>query len=234
MGRSTAGAGRRWTGHRSIRHAARRGRGAGLPGVEAAPRAARQRSGLRPARRLQGRRHSGPRERALAGHLQEAQPPHVQHAVEVSQVCARARRHVGRRGLHAALPWRLHRGVRTRRRDPRQEGMMPFKKVGSNDYTSPSGRHYNSAQVRLWYAGGGKFPGEKGAGEMAKGSGPKQASYAKGGEVLGRSKDFIKTPDRFRDSQFKKKTEDDFGKIGGKDIAPAAKDKSLKAVKPKG
>src|SRR5258708_210015 len=38
---------------------------------------------------------------------------------------------------------------------------MPFKKVGDNDYTSPSGRHFNSAQVRLYYAGGGKFPGEK-------------------------------------------------------------------------
>lgn len=38
---------------------------------------------------------------------------------------------------------------------------MPFEKVGKNDYTSPSGRHFNTAQVRLWYAKGGKFPGQK-------------------------------------------------------------------------
>ncbi len=66
---------------------------------------------------------------------------------------------------------------------------MPFKKVGKDDYTSPSGRHYNGAQVRLWHAGGGKFPGEKGPGEMtSKGSGPKVAHYAQGGPVLGRTR----------------------------------------------
>jgi hypothetical protein len=37
---------------------------------------------------------------------------------------------------------------------------MPFKKVGENDYTSPSGRHFNSAQVRLYYSHGGSFPGQ--------------------------------------------------------------------------
>lgn len=115
---------------------------------------------------------------------------------------------------------------------------MPFKKVGKDDYTSPSGRHYNTAQVQLWHAQGGKFPGEKGAGEMSKGKGPKTASYAKGGPVLGRTTDFMKTPDRFRDSQFKSKTEDVFGKgekaVGSHTAAPAAKDKSIKPVKPKG
>jgi hypothetical protein len=45
---------------------------------------------------------------------------------------------------------------------------MPFKKVGKNKYVSPSGRKYNEAQVRLWYAQGGKFPGEKGPGEAPK------------------------------------------------------------------
>jgi len=45
---------------------------------------------------------------------------------------------------------------------------MPFKKVGKDDYVSPSGRHFNSAQVRLWYAKGGKFPGEKGKGELKR------------------------------------------------------------------
>ncbi len=38
---------------------------------------------------------------------------------------------------------------------------MPFKKTGKDEYVSPSGRHFNGAQVRLWYAGGGKFPGQK-------------------------------------------------------------------------
>jgi hypothetical protein len=67
----------------------------------------------------------------------------------------------------------------------------------------------------------------------------KKASYAKGGGVLGRTTDFMKTPDRFRDSQFKKQTEDDYGgsKTGlgsGKVTAPAVKEKSLKAIKPRG
>lgn len=44
---------------------------------------------------------------------------------------------------------------------------MPFKRQGTNDFTSPSGRHFNLAQVRLWYARGGKFPGQKGRGELA-------------------------------------------------------------------
>jgi hypothetical protein len=66
-----------------------------------------------------------------------------------------------------------------------------------------------------------------------KGSGPKTASYAEGGAVLGRTKDFMKTPDRFRESQFKKKTEDVFGK-GESTANPKGKDKSLKPVKPKG
>lgn len=38
---------------------------------------------------------------------------------------------------------------------------MPLKKVGPNRYVSPSGRHFNAAQVRLYYAHGGHFPGEK-------------------------------------------------------------------------
>ncbi|SRR6266576_1258206 len=38
---------------------------------------------------------------------------------------------------------------------------MPFTKTGKDDYTSPKGNHFNLAQVRLYYANGGKFPGEK-------------------------------------------------------------------------
>jgi hypothetical protein len=34
---------------------------------------------------------------------------------------------------------------------------MPFKKVGPDDYVSPSGRHFNKAQVQLYYARGGTF-----------------------------------------------------------------------------
>lgn len=70
---------------------------------------------------------------------------------------------------------------------------------------------------------------------MSKSTGLKDAEYAQGGASLGRTKDFMKTPDRFRDSQFKAvpKNDDDFGKDAGRTEAPAAKDKSLKAVKPK-
>jgi hypothetical protein len=107
---------------------------------------------------------------------------------------------------------------------------MPFKKVGKDDYTSPGGRHFNTAQVKLYHAHGNSFPGQE---AKVKGSGPKTASYAQGGEVLGRTKDFMKTPDRFRDSQFVKKTEDVWGK-GESAANPKAKDKSLKAVKPRG
>jgi hypothetical protein len=52
---------------------------------------------------------------------------------------------------------------------------MPFKKEGPGDYVGPSGKHFNLAQVRLYYAGGGKFPGQKGEGKMKK--------YAEGGGV---------------------------------------------------
>ena len=38
---------------------------------------------------------------------------------------------------------------------------MPFQKVGKDDYRSPSGRHFDKAQVELYYAHGGSFPGEK-------------------------------------------------------------------------
>jgi len=40
--------------------------------------------------------------------------------------------------------------------------MMPFKKVGRNEYESPSGRKYTQKQVGLYYHLGGHFPGQKG------------------------------------------------------------------------
>lgn len=111
---------------------------------------------------------------------------------------------------------------------------MPFKHLSGDNYVSPSGRHFNGAQVRLWYAGGGKFPGQKHGETHMKSSGAKEASYANGGPVLGKESDFMKTPDRFRDSQFKRSTEDDFSKGSGRDYAAPVKGKSLPAIKPQG
>ncbi len=77
---------------------------------------------------------------------------------------------------------------------------MPYKKVGPNDYVSPNGNHINNSQLRLWYANGQKWPGEKGS-EMAyaKGSRPRTVKYAAGGPVLGKVSNFMKVPDEFRD-----------------------------------
>jgi len=38
---------------------------------------------------------------------------------------------------------------------------MPFKKIGENKYQGPSGKVFNQNQVRLYYARGGSFPGQK-------------------------------------------------------------------------
>jgi len=43
---------------------------------------------------------------------------------------------------------------------------MPFKQTGPNKYVSPSGREYTSKQVKLYYALGGRFPGQKGMDEQ--------------------------------------------------------------------
>lgn len=53
---------------------------------------------------------------------------------------------------------------------------MPFTKVGKDDYVSPSGRHFNKAQVELWHANGGKFPGQK----TAEKPNVRQGTQAKG------------------------------------------------------
>jgi hypothetical protein len=34
---------------------------------------------------------------------------------------------------------------------------MPFTKVGKNDYTSPSGKHWTKKQVTAYYASNGTF-----------------------------------------------------------------------------
>lgn len=54
---------------------------------------------------------------------------------------------------------------------------MPFVKTGNDTYKSPSGRKFNSAQVKLYYANGGHFPGEKTDDKLRKGrSAPKSGS----------------------------------------------------------
>jgi hypothetical protein len=45
---------------------------------------------------------------------------------------------------------------------------MPFTPIGNGIYRSPSGRAFDQSQVKLWYAQGGKFPGQQGPGEIAK------------------------------------------------------------------
>ena len=35
------------------------------------------------------------------------------------------------------------------------------KKGGANKYVGPSGQHFDLAQVQMFYAHGGKFPGQK-------------------------------------------------------------------------
>lgn len=109
---------------------------------------------------------------------------------------------------------------------------MPFTKVGKNDYTSPSGRHFNEAQVRLYHANGDKFPGEKKM-AFAKGGDVRKMNYAKGGAVLGRTKDFMKTPDEFRTDK-SNVSDEDWGKGGkGGALSKRTGDKSLAAVKPR-
>jgi hypothetical protein len=43
---------------------------------------------------------------------------------------------------------------------------MPFRKVGPNKYVSPSGRTFNRSQISLYYAKGGRFPGNPGMKEQ--------------------------------------------------------------------
>jgi hypothetical protein len=54
---------------------------------------------------------------------------------------------------------------------------MPFTKVGPNKYKGPSGKTFNLNQVRLYYAGGDHFPGQKGS------KGTRVKGYARGGMI---------------------------------------------------
>jgi hypothetical protein len=42
---------------------------------------------------------------------------------------------------------------------------MPFRKIAPNKYVSPSGRTFNQKQIALYYAKGGRFPGNPGMAE---------------------------------------------------------------------
>lgn len=108
---------------------------------------------------------------------------------------------------------------------------MPFKKVGADSYTSPSGRHYNGAQVRLWHANGGKFPGEKGPGEMSKRTSGGVAHFAKGGAVIGRYSPFMKTPNEFSERSHGDGATDE---VFGKGKSPGDEDQARGPANPRG
>ena len=74
----------------------------------------------------------------------------------------------------------------------------------------------------------------------AKGGAVQDASYAAGGPALGRTREFLKEPDRFRTSGkdqprgTPEPTEDQFPKTGKTgELSKPTGDKSLKAVKPR-
>jgi hypothetical protein len=74
----------------------------------------------------------------------------------------------------------------------------------------------------------------------SKGAGPKVASYAEGGPVLGRTREFLKEPDEFTDGRLPPKDSGRFddppqGYLKGKvkDKAPPLKNKQLPKPKVK-
>lgn len=69
---------------------------------------------------------------------------------------------------------------------------------------------------------------------MNKGYMSKDTDYAKGGAVLGKESEFLKTKNRFVGKKLPEPegTEDVFGK-GNSKANPVGKDKSLKPVKPR-
>ena len=65
---------------------------------------------------------------------------------------------------------------------------------------------------------------------FAKGGRPQMARYARGGAVLGRTKDFMKTPDKFRTN----KEDPSYGKGSSDGMAKRTGDKALTPIKPRG
>jgi|SRR5215467_2509648 len=87
---------------------------------------------------------------------------------------------------------------------------MPFTPIGGGKFRSPSGRTFNKAQVRLYYAHDG-FPGEKkerggvvkpyALGGYVKGGDERiQEDRPRGGPAITERSRFMKTPDVFRTS----------------------------------
>lgn len=111
--------------------------------------------------------------------------------------------------------------------------------------TSPEQKRLMAAVAHGWHKPGGGGPSvavakdfNKADQAMNKGYESKVAHFANGGEVLGRTRDFIKEPDVFSDRKFKKQpeTRDVYGKgVDGarENAAPPAHGKALPAVKPK-
>lgn len=117
---------------------------------------------------------------------------------------------------------------------------MPYHKVGPNTYASPKGNEINGKQLRLWYANGQKWPGEKhseGNMSYAKGGEIRNMSYAKGGPVLGKTSNFMKVPDEFRDPDEANAVADEdqkYGKSGegaGKGFIKPPKAPATKKIK---
>lgn len=127
---------------------------------------------------------------------------------------------------------------------------MPYESRAQQGWAhTPAGEKAlgGPAKVREWdQATKGKYKNlpehvpahAQGGAVMAnKGYLSKNESFAEGGAVLGRTRDFLKEPDRFRGTPNPKvePTEDDFGKKGGtsRNAAPPTKGKVEKTIRPR-
>jgi|SRR5208283_833981 len=122
---------------------------------------------------------------------------------------------------------------------------MPYKSVAQRGWAhTPEGIKAlgGTAKVAEWDAASkGRHLPQKvqsafGGGVMSnKGYQSATQSFARGGAVLGRTTDFLKTPDRFAGRQFKAggaRNDEDWEK-GSSKANPKGRDKSLKAVVPR-
>ena len=106
-----------------------------------------------------------------------------------------------------------------------------WKKPGGGGPPVSVAKEFNKADTgkKSFFAGGST---------MSKSSGLHDASYAAGGSVLGRTRDFMKTPDRFRNDggpdrdPTPEPTEDNWGK-GSSKANPKGRDKSETPIKPR-
>jgi hypothetical protein len=111
--------------------------------------------------------------------------------------------------------------------------------------TSPAQKRLMAAVAHGWHKPGGGGPSVAVAKEFNRADAAMNKNYsgstqkfAEGGAVLGKTSDFFKTPDQFRDDRGND-TDENWGKGAsgtkgdGGPAAPAAKGKQLKAVKPR-